>query len=255
MDETAHKGNPAAMYSILIVDDEQETVEVLERYLESDFKIEKAYNGEDGLRKAQEILPDLIILDLMMPRMNGLEMLTRLKRDKKLQHIKIIVFTAKAAEDDMLMAFDKGADVYLTKPVSLKMLRKRIDQLLLKTTDVPEPVTDHKTYTKEEQKFLLRVREVIEDNLQNPNFSIVFLAEQLGMSHSPLYKKLRQMTGMSLIEFVNDYRIYKAVQLFRQGETNVESVAEAVGINDLKNFRTLFKRKMQMTPKQFVQNL
>ena len=75
------------------------------------------------------------------------------------------------------------------------------------------------------------------------------------MSHSPLYKKLKQLTGMSLIEFVNDYRIYKAVQLFREGETNVEAVAEAVGINDIKNFRTLFKRKMQMTPKQFVQSL
>ncbi len=255
IEDSAHKGNPAAMHSILIVDDEQETVEVLERYLENNFKIEKAYNGADGLEKAQDVLPDVIILDLMMPRMTGLEMLTRLKRDKKLQHIKTIVFTAKATEDDMLIAFDKGADVYLTKPVSLKLLRKRIDQLLAQSEPVKESVSESKSYTKEEQKFLLRVREVIDDNLQNPNFNIAFLSEQLGMSHSPLYKKLRQMTGMSLIEFVNDYRIYKAVQMFRQGETNVESVAGAVGINDLKNFRTLFKRKMQMTPKQFVQSL
>lgn len=255
IEERVHKGNPAAMYSILIVDDEQETVEVLERYLESDFKIVKAYDGEEGMKKAQETLPDVIILDMMMPRMTGLEMLACLKRDKKLQHIKTIVFTAKAAEDDMLTAFDKGADVYLTKPVSLKLLRKRIDQLLQKADADTETVNEHKVYTKEEQKFILRVREIIDDNLQNPDFSIVFLAEKLGMSHSPLYKKLRQMTGMSVIEFVNDYRIYKAVQLFRQGETNVESVAEAVGINDIKNFRTLFKRKMQMTPKQFVQSL
>lgn len=255
VEEPVHKGNPAAMHSILIVDDEQETVEVLERYLESDFKIEKAFNGEEGLQKASDLLPDIIILDLMMPRMTGLEMLTRMKRDKKMQYIKTIVFTAKASEDDMMTAFDRGADVYLTKPVSLKLLRKRIDQLLSKTAPITEPFAEHKAYSKEEQKFLLRVREVIDDNLKNPEFSIAFLAEQVGMSHSPLYKKLRQMTGMSLIEFVNDYRIYKAVQLFRQGETNVESVAEAVGINDLKNFRTLFKRKMQMTPKQFVQSL
>ena len=191
-------------------------------------------------------------------------MLTRLKHDKKLQHVKVIVFTAKTAEDDMLSAFDKGADVYLTKPVSLKLLRKRINKLitpeptsLLSTTSLTptSPEAAHKTFTKEEQLFLLRCREVIDSNLQNPEFNIAFLAEQVGMSHSPLYKKLKQLTGMSLIEFVNDYRIYKAVQLFREGETNVEAVAEAVGINDVKNFRNLFKRKMQMTPKQFVQSL
>ncbi len=253
-----HIDNPAATHTILIVDDERETVELLERYLEKDFHIEKAYDGEEGLAKTYESLPDIILLDLTMPRMSGLEMLTRIRRDKKLQHIKVIVFTAKTAEDDMLSAFDKGADVYLTKPVSLKLLRKRIDKLVGSPAEASVTIsegTERKTYTKEEQKFLLRVREIIDDNLQNPEFSIAFLADQLGMSHSPLYKKLKQMTGMSLIEFVNDYRIYKAVQLFRQGETNVETVANAVGINDVKNFRTLFRRKMQMTPKQYVQNL
>ncbi len=243
-----HITNPAATHTILVVDDERETVELLERYLEKDFHIEKAYDGEEGLAKTYESLPDIILLDLTMPRMSGLEMLARIRRDKKLQHIKVIVFTAKTAEDDMLSAFDKGADVYLTKPVSLKLLRKRIDKLLAVDTE-------HKTYTKEEQKFLLRIREIIDNNLQNADFSISFLTDQLDMSHSSLYKKLKQMTGMSLIEFINDYRIYKAIQLFRQGETNVETVADAVGINDVKNFRTLFKRKTQMTPKQYVQNL
>ncbi len=264
LDEPLHKNNPAATHTILIVDDERETVELLERYLEKDFRVVKAYDGEEGLEKAGECLPDVVLIDLMMPRMSGLEMLTRLKHDKKLHHVKVIVFTAKTAEDDMLSAFDNGADVYLTKPVSLKLLRKRINKLitpepasLLTTTSMAatSPESAHKTFTKEEQLFLLRCREVIDSNLQNPDFNIAFLAEQVGMSHSPLYKKLKQLTGMSLIEFVNDYRIYKAVQLFREGETNVEAVAEAVGINDIKNFRTLFKRKMQMTPKQFVQSL
>ena len=101
----------------------------------------------------------------------------------------------------------------------------------------------------------MRCREVIDDNLSNPDFNIDFLADTLAMSHSALYKKLKTITGMSLIEFINDYKIYKAVQLLRQGETNIEAVAERCGVNDPKNFRTLFKRKMGMTPKQFVQSL
>ena len=102
---------------------------------------------------------------------------------------------------------------------------------------------------------MLRCREIIDDNLSNPDFNIDFLAEKLAMSHSTLYKKLKQMTGMSLIEFVNDYKIYKAVQAFKEGQTNVVKVAEMCGFGDIKNFRNVFKRKMQMSPKQFVQSL
>lgn len=248
---TRHKANPAVSHTVLIIDDERDTVEVLERSLEKDFRIVKAYDGEEGLKTAIETLPDIILCDMMMPRMDGLAFLRALKKDKKLQHIKIIIFTAETAEEDMLTAFDNGADAYLVKPISLKLLRKRIDRLL-QQSDITAPQT---TYTKEEQIFLMRCREVIDDNLSNLDFNIDFLADTLAMSHSALYKKLKTMTGMSLIEFINDYKIYKAVQLLRQGETNIEAVAERCGVNDPKNFRTLFKRKMGMTPKQFVQSL
>lgn len=271
--------NPAATHTILIIDDEQETVDILTRYLEKDFKIEKAYNGEEGLSMAAKTLPDIILCDIMMPKMNGLEFLKTLKNYKNLQGIKVIIFTADTSEDDMMTAFDSGADAYITKPISLQLLRKRIDRMIAETDnsyvvsymtkgmtmangvaktnddEAETPQEAKRTYTKEEQIFLLRCREIIDDNLTNSDFNIDFLADSLAMSHSTLYKKMKAMTGMSLIEFINDYRIYKAVQLFRHGETNVSQVAEACGISDPKNFRTLFKRKMNITPKQFVQNL
>ena len=211
--------------------------------------------------------------------MNGLEFLKTLKNYKNLQGIKVIIFTADTSEDDMMTAFDSGADAYITKPISLQLLRKRIDRMIAETDnsyvvsymtkgmtmangvaktnddEAETPQEAKRTYTKEEQIFLLRCREIIDDNLTNSDFNIDFLADSLAMSHSTLYKKMKAMTGMSLIEFINDYRIYKAVQLFRHGETNVSQVAEACGISDPKNFRTLFKRKMNITPKQFVQNL
>lgn len=252
------KENPTATHSILLIDDERETVALLERNLVSDFRVLKAYDGEEGLRMAAASLPDIIVCDMMMPQLDGLGFLRALREDKKLKHIKVIIFTGQTSEEERIAAYDAGADAFLTKPVSLKLLRVRIDRLIAEgdaaslTADL---ASSKRTYTKEEQKFLLRCREIIDDNMGNPDFNVDFLAEKLAMSHSTLYKKLKQMTGMSLIEFVNDYKIYKAVQAFKEGQTNVVRVAEMCGFGDIKNFRQLFKRKMNMTPKQYVQSL
>lgn len=250
--------SPVAAHSVLIIDDEKETVEILERFLIEDFKILKASNGLDGLAIAQESLPDIIICDIMMPKMDGAEFLAIVKGDKKLSHIPVIMFTAKTSEEDKMAAFDSGADAYLTKPVSLKYLRKRIDHLLARSESVEMTNIISKTeknYTKEEQRFLLKCKEIIDDNLTNVGFDVLFLAEQLGMSHSSLYRKIRTVAGMSVIEFINEYRIFKAVQYFKDGETNISAVSVKCGFNDLKNFRDVFKRKMKVSPKQYVMQL
>lgn len=250
--------NPTALHSILIIDDERETVNLLERSLSADFKIYKAYDGETGLDIARKMLPDIVLCDLMLPNMDGMEILKTLKNDKKLQLIKIVIFTAKTSEEAMIEAFDNGVDAYVTKPISLKYLRMRIDRLVAQSdaADVTgQLAVDKKSYNKEEQIFLLRCREIIDDNLTNEDFSVDFLADKLAMSHSSLYKKIKAMTGMSLIEFINEYKIYKAVQMFKEGAVNVDKVSYRCGFNDVKNFREMFKRKMKMTPKQYVQSL
>lgn len=252
------KENPTATHSILLIDDERETVALLERNLVNDFRVLKAYDGEEGLRMAAASLPDIIVCDMMMPQLDGLGFLRALREDKKLKHIKVIIFTGQTSEEERIAAYDAGADAFLTKPVSLKLLRVRIDRLIAESDAASltaDLASSKRTYTKEEQKFLLRCREIIDDNMGNSDFNVDFLAEKLAMSHSTLYKKLKQMTGMSLIEFVNDYKIYKAVQAFKEGQTNVVRVAEMCGFGDIKNFRQLFKRKMNMTPKQYVQSL
>lgn len=250
--------NPIALHSILIIDKERDMVSLLERSLSSDYKIYKAYDGEEGLKMARTSLPDMIVCDLMMPKINGIELTQALKKDKKLQYIKVIIFTSKGSEEDMIKAFDCGADAYLVKPVSLKYLRMRMKKIIdqLDGTNHTTAITKNKnSYNKEEQIFLLRCREIIDDNLQNENFNIAILADKLAMSHSSLYKKIRAMTGMSLIEFINDYKIYKSVELFNQGQTNIDTVCEQCGFNDSKNFRELFKREMKMTPKQYVNSI
>lgn len=251
--------NPAAAHSVLVIDDEHATVDLIERALCANYTVYKAYNGEEGLKVARQRMPDIVICDIMMPKMDGLTLLSVMKNDKTLKHIKVIIFTAKSSEEDMLKAYGSGADSYLTKPISLKVLRTRVDRLVAQGSDVL--LTDAregngtKTYNKEERIFLVRCREIIDDNLSNADFSIDLMADKLAMSHSALYKRIKTITGMSLISFINDYKIYKAVQLFRQGVTSVDEVSEQCGFRDTKNFREMFKRKMNMTPKQFVLSL
>ena len=156
------------------------------------------------------------------------------------------------------MLVDNGADAYVTKPISLKYLRTRIDRLIAQSDNAAitgELAAEKKSYNKEEQIFLLRCREVIDANLANEDFNMDYLADKLAMSHSALYKKVKTITGMSLIEFVNEYKVYKAVQMFKRGASNIENVANQCGFNDIKTFREAFKRKMKVTPKQYVQGL
>lgn len=250
--------SPAATHTILLIDDEPEILELIERSLVEDFKVLKANNGQDGLTLAKKELPDLIICDVMMPKMDGMEFLSLVKSDKELAHIPVIMLTAKIAEEDQMTAFDSGADAYLTKPVSLKYLRNRIGHLLARAESVS--VTNvlakkEKTYTKEEQRFLLKCKETIDEYLMNPDLGVIFLAEKMGMSHSSFYRKIKAVTGMSGIDFINEYRIFKAVQLFDGGEINVSSVCVKCGFNDIKSFRDAFKKRMHVSPKQYVTRL
>ena len=249
--------NPAAAHSILIIDDDHETADMIERCLEASYKIYKADNGEDGYKIATNLLPDIVICDLDMPGMDGHGFLQKLRGDKKFDAIKVIILTGSDSEEEMVKSLNEGAEAHLIKPVSLKVLKIRISRLieLKENNGQNDECTENKTLTKEEQLLLLKCREIIDEHISDENFSMEFMAEKLAMSHSLLYKRIKSITGLSLIGFVNDYKIHKAVLLFRQGEFNVSSVCERCGFKDEKNFRDMFKRKTGLTPKQFVLRL
>ena len=256
--------SPTAPQAILIIDDEAETVQLLERYLGKDYKIFKAADGEEGLKMAEEVMPDLVICDVMMPKMDGFEFLGNFKDDKKLQHIPVIMFTAKILDEDKIAAFRYGADAYLTKPVSLKFLKARIESFLNKnvsgalqnaTLSAPAPVAGGNHYSKEDQKFILHCKEIIDKHMCEDDFGVDYMAEKLGMSHSALYKKVKAITQKSVVDMIVEYRIFKAVEMMRGGETNVTNIAERCGFNDIRSFRSAFKSKMGVPPKQYMQQL
>ncbi len=244
--------DPTATRSILIIDDNQEVLSILVKAFEDNYRVIEMSDAEEAVEVAREDGFDLIIMELMMPNYDGHQVLKALKSDKRTRDIKVVVFSALTSEKDMLTAFDEGADAYLTKPIPVKVLVRQIERLFEQSGEGSALSSSSGNYNREEQKFLLECRRIINECMTREDFDIAMLAQQLSMSHSALYKKIKSMTGMSIIDFINEYRIYKAVQLFKDGINNVQTVSEMCGFKDVKTFRETFKRKMQMPPKQYM---
>lgn len=243
--------NPTATHTILIIDDEIKILQLLSHILGKQYHILTATDGIQGLSMAQQF-PDLIICDVMMPCMDGFEFVATIKDNKDLQHIPVIMFTARNMDEDQIMAFRHGADAYLKKPVSIELLRTRVHQLLHRNS----PLNNHSSsMSKEDQQFIHRIKDIIGNNLQNPQLSVDFLANHLGMSVSSLYKKVHAITGHSTIDLIIDYRIFQAVEFMRDGQTNMTLIAEQCGFSDLRSFRAAFKSRMNVSPKQYAQQL
>lgn len=257
VEDTPEINDPTATRSLLVIDDEPEVCELLARTFRGEYRVDTVKDPQEGLDKALTGNYDVVITDLMMPGVDGLQIINEIKSHKELSHVRIVVLTASNGELDMLHALDAGVAVYLNKPISLKVLKAQIDRLFTPDGSVhaDAQLTPGTKYSREEQKFLRECRRIIEENLLEEDFGIEMLARKLAMSHSSLYKKIRSMTGMSLVEFINEYRICKAVAFFRQGNSNVQNVSELCGFRDIKTFRESFKRKMGMPPKQYIQSL
>ncbi len=244
--------DPTATRSVLLIDDNREVLSVLVKAFEENYRVTEIADAREAVELAKKGGFDVVITDLMMPDFDGHDVLKALKEDKRTRDIKVVVFSALTSEEDMLKAFDEGADAYLTKPIPLKVLVKQIERLFEHSNDGSSLPASSGNYNREEQKFLLECRRIINECMNLDNFDIAMLASRLSMSHSALYKKIKSMTGMSIIDFINEYRIYKAVQLFKEGVSNVQTVSEMCGFKDVKTFRETFKRKMQMPPKQYM---
>lgn len=248
--------NPTSTYTILVIDDELQTRQLLTRILGREYHVLTAADGEDGLDIARKEMPDLIICDVMMPRMDGFQFVASIKDDKSLQYIPVIMFTARNLDEDQVVAFKHGADAYLTKPVSLELLRTRVRQILHRADSTGQLVKKpSSTLSNQDQQLMLRIKELIEENLLNPQLSVDFLARELGMSASSLYKKVRSMTGHGTVDMIIDTRIYHAVEQMRSGESNITLISDQCGFSDIRSFRAAFKNRMGKSPKQYFQQI
>lgn len=246
-------------YTVLILEDNQEVREFLSESLNGQYRIMEAGNGVEGWEIASRHIPDLIISDVMMPEMDGLDFCTRVKKDQRTDHIPIILLTARTTPPQQMEGLHVGADAYLTKPFSVQMLELTVRNLLaLKEAmrrQYSQQVTlmpKNKVITTPEEDFLDRLMEIIEKEMDNADFKVTDLVTKIGMSQTVLYKKIKALTGMSITDFVKSTRLKHAAQLLVQHKLTVAEVAYAVGFTDPKYFGKEFRKQFGISPSEYA---
>ncbi|MGB5529718.1 MAG: response regulator, partial [Ignavibacteriaceae bacterium] len=243
---------------ILVVEDNADVREFIKDSLGSEFQIEEAANGEQGVRKAEQIIPDLIISDVMMPIMDGNELTRRLKNDEKTSHIPIILLTAKSEQQSKLEGLETGADAYLTKPFDSKELRVRINNLISirrklqerysKLDFLPVKKVDGRKMSNLEEQFICKVMEVIENHLSEEDFSIEQFGKEVGMSRVQLHRKLKALSGKSASHYLRSFRLSKAKQMIEEEKGNISEIAYSVGFSSPQYFTRCFKEEFGYPP-------
>lgn len=247
---------------LLIVEDNSEVRNFLRLCLEAIYDIEESEDGKEGLENAFENVPDLIITDVSMPVMDGNEFCRRIKGDERTSHIPVIMLTARTNADQQVEGLENGADIYLTKPFSVKVLQSYIKNLLA-TRETMRQYFTHKLLLEPvgvgigtvNVRFMERLMTVINANLGNPDFHINDLSKEIGMSTAVLYKKFNALTQTPIAEFIKSLRLKKAALLLKNRELNVSEVAWEVGFNDRKYFSKEFKKFFGSAPTEYNPDL
>ncbi|MDA9251119.1 ATP-binding protein, partial [Flavobacteriaceae bacterium] len=244
---------------ILIVEDNRELRDYMVDFLSNDFRVLTANNGKEGLDLAIKNIPNIIICDLMMPIMDGVEMCKTLKTDVNTSHIPVIILTAKSGIENEKEGLETGADEYLLKPFDVDLLKLRLNNILrtkqqwiqkFKTNSSSKPWKE--LSNKLDQKFIEKSIEIVKKNLDNANFSVEQFALEIGMSRSALFLKLKSVTGQSSSEFIRTIRINNAAKLIRSMKYSISEIIYMVGFSDPKYFRTCFKKQFGMRPSEYL---
>nr|WP_044655497.1 two-component regulator propeller domain-containing protein [Bacteroides acidifaciens] len=249
---------------ILVVEDNDDIREYISASFSANFRILSAANGKEGWEQAQTSIPDIIISDIMMPVMDGIELCKKIKEDVCTSHIPVILLTAKDSIQNKEEGYESGADSYLTKPFSARLLNSRVRNLLdsrkklaaliasrakeLKPENELEPIGLNKL----DADFLSRFTSIVEDNLSMDELDMSFMKDKMRMSHSTLYRKIKGLTGMSGNEFIRKVRLKNSLRLLMEEGNNISEAAYASGFNDLGYFRTCFKEEYGMTPSEYI---
>jgi len=242
----------------LVIDDNVDLRSFIKSHFEPDFKVFEAKNGKDGWEQALETIPDIVIADVMMPIMDGNELCKKLKHDERTSHIPIIMLSALGSSENQLAGIDAGADDYLTKPFDVGLLKAKVENILSIRKSLRE------RYSKEmilkpkdivlaspDEKFLKRLINLIEKNIANDSLDVEYIALNLDVSRTQLYRKIGALTDMSPKEFVRDQRLKRAAQMVLQNRLNISEVAYGVGFNDVAYFRKCFKEKFGMSASEY----
>lgn len=251
---------------ILVVEDNRDIREYIRSSFEEMYEVLTATDGKEGWEIAQNQIPNIVISDIMMPVMDGIELCRHIKEDMRTSHIPVILLTAKDTLQDKEEGYAAGADSFITKPFSARLLNSRINNILGNRrkiagviTSIPETESEQKHIENErknlnklDQEFLNKVTAIIEDNLSMEKMDVAFIADKMCMSHSTLYRKIKGLTEMSVNEFVRKIKMKKGMELINSGQYSLAEVSDLTGFSSVAYFRQCFKDEYGMAPTEYL---
>ncbi len=256
--KTVEPGQTNQDFNILLVEDNDDFRAVLKDTLSPYYKIYEAINGVDGLEIAQTKNIDLILSDIMMPKMDGNELCRHIKSNNETSHISVILLTAKVGDHNRKEGYESGADSYLEKPVNFEMLNVRINSMLKQREKLRQAITNKKSpeikkidITPYDEKFFIEVKELVEKNLDNVDFSVKNISQEMSVSSSMLYRKMKSLAGLSPSDYIRDIRLKHAALMLENPSFSISEVAFSCGFNELSYFGLCFKKMYGVTPSAY----
>lgn len=249
--------------TILYVEDNIELVEFVTLSLKHKYNIVIAYNGAKGCEKAVDTKPEVIISDVMMPEMDGVNMCKALKENKHTQHIPIIFLTAKSLMKDQIESIRAGVDVYITKPFEIDLLEANIDNILKRKIMMSEYVNKELVVVKKhegkiesyDERFIRKISDAIDSHISDPDFNVQALSELIGISRNHLNRRIVAITNITISELIRKYRLRKASLLLRNKTGNIQEIMYYVGFQSSSYFSKCFQAEFGMSPKEYQSNI
>ena len=244
-----------------MIDDNREIVSVLRNALQEKYNCITAFDGKDGLEKIEKLQPSLIIVDQMMPVMNGFQLVRQVKHNYKTVNIPIIMLTAKDDQATELQSIKLGIDVFLTKPFDLTKIILQVSRMIEKKSTlertakieaISNPQFDKMEETETyDEKLIAKITSIIEDNIEDETFNVTSLAEKMGLPQKQLYRKLKQLTGITPVAYIKKIRMKKAAFLIKNTQYSITEIMYMIGYSNMSYFIKCFNEEYAMTPKQF----
>lgn len=243
---------------VLIIDDDLQIISLLKDVLSNKYNLKFSIEAKAGLKMIKEGEPDIVVTDLMMPGMSGIELCTALKENPVTSHIPVVILTAKSSEESRLEGLYSGADAYISKPFSTKVLIATIENILNsrkllreKFAEMDTIAPSDLTRAKIDEQFLQSTINYIENNLSDASFDVVSLCKNIGISRSVLYRKIKALTGHSIQEFIRSVKLRRAKYLLITTDKTISEVSYLVGFSNTKYFSTSFKKEFEISPSEF----
>jgi YesN/AraC family two-component response regulator len=243
---------------LLVVDDNPQVCKIIAEKFRLSYRVLTASSGESGLETARKYLPDVIISDIMMPGMDGIEFCQKLKEDILTSHVPVILLTAKSGDENQIIGIKTGADAYISKPYNPDLLQVTMENLINgrkllrnKFTAQPNFIPSEVVSNKLDEEFLVNIIKLIENDADSDTLDVTKLSREVAMSRSVLYRKLKALTGNSIQDFVRIVKLRKAARILQESDYPISEIAYQSGFANSKHFSTAFKRQFGKTPSEF----